>query len=31
MIEVQDLRIGNWVYDGKHTQFPMAELLFSNN
>lgn len=23
MIAREDLRIGNWVYDGKHTQFPM--------
>lgn len=23
MIDVPDLRIGNWVYDGNHTQFPM--------
>lgn len=23
MIDVHDLRIGNWVYDGERTQFPM--------
>lgn len=23
MIAASDLRIGNWVYDGEHTQFPM--------
>jgi hypothetical protein len=23
MIAASDLRVGNWVYDGKHTQFPM--------
>ena len=23
MIEVQDLCVGNWVYDGERTQFPM--------
>lgn len=23
MINVRDLRIGNWVYDGERTQFPM--------
>lgn len=23
MIDVKDLRIGNWVYDGERTQFPM--------
>lgn len=23
MISVQDLCVGNWVYDGKHAQFPM--------
>ena len=23
MIAASDLRVGNWVYDGEHTQFPM--------
>lgn len=23
MIDARDLRLGNWVYDGEHTQFPM--------
>lgn len=23
MIDIHDLATGNWVYDGKHTQFPM--------
>ena len=23
MIDCKDLRVGNWVYDGKRTQFPM--------
>lgn len=23
MISIQDLCVGNWVYDGEHTQFPM--------
>lgn len=23
MIDIRDLRIGNWVYDGERTQFPM--------
>lgn len=23
MIDAKDLRIGNWVYDGEYTQFPM--------
>lgn len=23
MIDVRDLRVGNWVYDGERTQFPM--------
>lgn len=23
MIDIHDLRVGNWVYDGERTQFPM--------
>jgi hypothetical protein len=23
MIDIRDLTIGNWVFDGKHTKFPM--------
>lgn len=30
MIAVSDLRIGNWVYDGKHTQFPMFIVVLSD-
>lgn len=29
MIPVQDLAIGNWVYDGNHTNFPIQITLLS--
>lgn len=30
MIAVSDLRVGNWVYDGEHTQFPMFIVVLSD-
>lgn len=31
MIQVQDLRIGNWVYDGKSTKFPMQVMSMGSD
>lgn len=31
MIAVQDLRIGNWVYDGERTKFPMQVVAIGTD
>lgn len=31
MINVRDLRIGNWVYDGERTQFPMQVVAIGKD
>lgn len=30
-LSAQDLRIGNWVYDGEHTQFPMRVVAIGKD